>query len=85
MIMQKCTHTFLGVTVANQAALIQHQQRAGTDAELIPETQLRNFTESDWFDAPNVTAINADENYGPTASQFSLTVKQSAPSREEAP
>ena len=38
--------------------------------------QLRNFTESTWFDKPNVTAIKADSIYGPQASQFSLTVSQ---------
>jgi len=46
-------------------------------------SQLRNLNESDWFDQPNVTAINADPNYGPQASQFSLSVKQSTPKKEE--
>jgi len=45
--------------------------------------QLRNFTESDWFDKPNVTAIKASSNYGPQASQFSLTVSQTTPKKEE--
>lgn len=46
-------------------------------------SQLRNFSESDWFSSPNVTAINADPNYGPQASKFALNVVQSAPAREE--
>ncbi len=41
--------------------------------------QLRNFTESTWFDRPNVTAIKADSKFGPQASQFSLTVSQTTP------
>lgn len=45
--------------------------------------QLRNFSESEWFISPNVTAITADENYGPQASQFSLTVDQTTPKKEE--
>ena len=45
--------------------------------------QLRNFTESQWFDKPNVTAITADRNYGPQASQFILTVAQSTPKKKE--
>ncbi len=44
--------------------------------------QLRNFSESEWFDSPNVTAIKANESYGPQASQFSLTVVQSTPKAE---
>ncbi len=44
--------------------------------------QLRNFSESEWFDRPNVTAINADDNYGPQASQFELTVAQTTPKKE---
>jgi len=47
-------------------------------------SQLRNFSESDWFDKPNVTAINADQSYGPQASRFSLSVERSAPKKEEA-
>ncbi len=46
-------------------------------------SQLRNLSESGWFDKPNVTAINADPNYGPQASQFSLSVEQAAPKKEE--
>ncbi len=46
-------------------------------------SQLRNLSESDWFDKPNVTEINADPNYGPQASQFTLTVEQSTPKKEE--
>lgn len=41
--------------------------------------QLRNFSESEWFDAPNVTAIKASPQHGPQASQFSLTVVQTTP------
>ena len=46
-------------------------------------SQLRNLNESDWFDQPNVTAINADPKFGPQASKFSLSVKQSTPKKEE--
>lgn len=46
-------------------------------------SQLRNLSESSWFSKPNVTAINADPNYGPQASQFSLVVEQSTPGNEE--
>ena len=46
-------------------------------------SQLRNLSDSDWFDKPNVTAINADTEYGPQASQFSLSVEQSTPGKEE--
>ncbi len=46
-------------------------------------SQLRNFNESDWFANPNVTAINAAPNYGPQASQFTLSVLQTAPKKEE--
>ena len=45
-------------------------------------SQLRNLSDSDWLDKPNVTAINADTEYGPQASQFSLSVQQSAPTKE---
>ena len=45
--------------------------------------QLRNFSESEWFDRPNVTAINADQKFGPQASQFALTVVQTTPKKEE--
>ncbi|MBT4161207.1 MAG: PilN domain-containing protein [Gammaproteobacteria bacterium] len=45
--------------------------------------QLRNFSESEWFVRPNVTAINADPNQGPQASQFALTVHQTTPKKEE--
>ncbi len=46
-------------------------------------SQLRNFSESEWFDKPNVTMINADPSFGPQASQFALSVVQSAPKKEE--
>ncbi|MBQ76422.1 MAG: pilus assembly protein PilN [Gammaproteobacteria bacterium] len=46
-------------------------------------SQLRNLSESTWFDKPNVTAINADSNYGPQSSQFALSVVQSTPKKEE--
>ncbi|MDA0789062.1 MAG: PilN domain-containing protein [Proteobacteria bacterium] len=45
--------------------------------------QLRNFSESDWFDKPNVTAIQADPRYGPQASTFTLSVEQSVPRKDE--
>ena len=45
--------------------------------------QLRNFTESAWFENPNVTAIKADPKFGPQASQFSLTVAQTTPKKNE--
>ena len=45
--------------------------------------QLRNFSESEWFFRPNVTAITADPNYGPQASQFELTVVQTTPNQKE--
>lgn len=44
--------------------------------------QLRNFSESEWFDKPNVTAIRANDDYGPQASEFSLTVVQTTPKAE---
>ncbi len=40
--------------------------------------QLRNFSESPWFDQPNVTAINADPGFGPQASRFVLSVVSGA-------
>lgn len=46
-------------------------------------SQLRNFDESDWFAGPNVTEIKADPGFGPQASQFTLSVEQSAPKKEE--
>jgi len=45
--------------------------------------QLRNFSESQWFDRPNVTEINADPTMGPQASQFALTVSQATPLKED--
>lgn len=42
-------------------------------------SQLRNFSDSEWFDNPNVRGIVADTNFGPQASQFHLTVVQSTP------
>lgn len=42
-------------------------------------SQLRNFEESEWFMGSNVTEIDADVTYGPTASKFSLTVDQTTP------
>ena len=45
--------------------------------------QLRNFSESEWFERPNVTEINADPTMGPQASQFALTVSQTAPKEED--
>ncbi len=46
-------------------------------------SQLRNFDESIWFTGPNVTQINADPSFGPQASQFSLSVEQTTPAKEE--
>lgn len=46
-------------------------------------SQLRNFADSEWFDKPNVTEINAAPTFGPQASRFSLSVEQSAPKQEE--
>ena len=45
--------------------------------------QLRNFSESEWFEKPNVTAITADQAFGPQASQFEMTVDQTTPKKEE--
>ncbi len=45
--------------------------------------QLRNFTESDWFEKPNVTAITADAAMGPQASKFQLAVYQTTPQKDE--
>ncbi len=42
-------------------------------------SQLRNFEESEWFTGSNVTEINADQSFGPTASRFSLSVEQTTP------
>tara|TARA_R110002072_G_scaffold104099_1_gene228399 strand:+ start:13947 stop:14516 length:570 start_codon:yes stop_codon:yes gene_type:complete len=42
-------------------------------------SQLRNFDESVWFTGPNVTEIDADQSFGPQASQFSLSVEQTKP------
>jgi type IV pilus assembly protein PilN len=47
--------------------------------------QLRNFSNSDWFDKPNVKGITADPNYGPQASQFQLTVEQTTPEAQAEP
>ena len=44
--------------------------------------QLRNYTKSEWFEKPNVTAISADSTYGPEASKFELTVSQATPTVE---
>lgn len=46
-------------------------------------SQLRNFSESVWFSKPNVTQIDANQEYGPQASQFSLSVEQSTPIKED--
>jgi type IV pilus assembly protein PilN len=46
-------------------------------------SQLRNFDESEWFTKPNVTAIKADQSYGPQASLFTLSVEQTTPKRDE--
>ena len=45
-------------------------------------SQLRNFSESDWFDKPNVTEITAEGSFGPGAQRFALTVEQSTPKKE---
>ena len=46
-------------------------------------SQLRNFSESEWFSQPNVTQIDANPEFGPQASQFSLSVNQSSPVKDE--
>ena len=46
-------------------------------------TQLRNFTDSNWFDKPNVTEIQADQRYGRQASRFVLSVEQSVPQKSD--
>jgi len=46
-------------------------------------SQLRNFSESIWFSRPNVTQIDANPEYGPQASLFSLSVEQSSPVKQE--
>lgn len=46
-------------------------------------TQLRNFTDSNWFDKPNVTEIQADQRYGRQASRFVLSVEQSVPRKSD--
>lgn len=46
-------------------------------------SQLRNFSDSVWFDKPNVKGINADRNFGPQASQFELSVEQTKPKKEQ--
>jgi len=46
-------------------------------------SQLRNFSDSAWFDKPNVQGIVADVNRGPQASQFRLTVQQTTPKKEQ--
>jgi len=43
--------------------------------------QLRHFSDSDWFNEPNVSAITADGGWGPQASRFTLTVKQTTPDK----
>ena len=45
--------------------------------------QLRNFTDSNWFDKPNVTEIQADQRYGRQASRFVLSVEQSVPQKSD--
>ena len=44
--------------------------------------QLRNFSDSDWFDQPSVTAIKAAPEHGPRASQFELSVRQVTPLKQ---
>ena len=46
-------------------------------------TQLRNFTDSNWFDKPNVSEIQADQRYGRQASRFVLSVEQSVPRKSD--
>lgn len=45
-------------------------------------SQLRNFDESEWFAEPNVTEIRADPAFGPQASRFQLSVRQTSPKEE---
>lgn len=70
---------FTSLQFANQTMAIQGVAESNNRIS----SQLRNFADSDWFEQPNVTAITANPNYGPQASQFSLTVKQTAPTKEE--
>lgn len=70
---------FTGLTMAGNQLAIQGVAESNNRIS----NQLRNFAESEWFDKPNVTAINADSNYGPQAGQFQLTVEQTTPKREE--
>ena len=44
--------------------------------------QLRNFSESAWFDSPNVTEIKASPRHGTRASQFSLTAIRATPKKQ---
>lgn len=45
-------------------------------------SQLRHFSDSPWFERPNVQGILADPNFGPQASKFTLSVEQSTPAKE---
>jgi type IV pilus assembly protein PilN len=60
-----------------QGAMLRIQGVAESNNRI--SSQLRNFEESDWFMGSNVTEINADQTFGPTASRFSLSVEQTTP------
>ena len=70
---------FLSLTVQGQNLSIQGVAESNNRIS----NQLRNFTNSVWFEKPNVTAIKADPKFGPQASQFSLTVAQTTPTKNE--
>lgn len=44
---------------------------------------MRQVDKSEWFAGPNLTAVEAQPNYGEQASKFSLSFKISTPSIEE--
>lgn len=65
-----------------QGAMLNIQGIAESNNRI--SSQLRNFEESDWFMGSNVTEINADQSFGPTASRFSLSVEQTTPAASSA-
>jgi type IV pilus assembly protein PilN len=70
---------FISLTVKAQNLSIQGVAESNNRIS----NQLRNFTDSVWFEKPNVTAIKADSKFGPQASQFDLTVAQTTPKKNE--
>ena len=69
------------LTLSVQAEKLSIQGVAESNNRI--SNQLRNFTESTWFEKPNVTEIKANPKFGPQASQFSLTVAQTTPKKSE--